>query len=431
MKKASIVLLTILFAMSMNFAVLASEEKISFDAAGMKIAFPEELKDTKGIIIPYALGAVDDDHHTYGMTFVYVGLPTEEANALANASELSDEEREKYEKAQSLPILLMATEDSYDEARKACEEFILKPFDYDNAEELGSADGYTFYAVLSTDEEYLSTIGEEYAEEFEKLKSVLLEMVQKADLYKPVDAEMGLAGQKLEFTTTDLDGNPVTSEELFSGNKITMLNLWGTWCPNCLGEMEELAEIHSRMQEKGCGIVGIEFEDAFDEDTIQAAKELMEESGTNYPNVIIPEGPLKDVMTYPTSIFVDQEGVVLDTPILGAAVDQYESKLEALLNGDESAAASDAEDSTEIVALYKITVVDENGPVEDVAVQFCNDTSCRFESTDENGEAAFEAPVGPYEVHIAEVPDGYAELEDIFNIEDGSYEVTIQLQKES
>ena len=36
------------------------------------------------------------------------------------------------------------------------------------------------------------------------------------------------AGDKITFNTTDLNGNPVTSE-LFAKNKLTMINIWGTF----------------------------------------------------------------------------------------------------------------------------------------------------------------------------------------------------------
>ena len=37
-------------------------------------------------------------------------------------------------------------------------------------------------------------------------------------------------GSVISFQTTDLDGNAVDSAELFAKNKITMINIWGTYC---------------------------------------------------------------------------------------------------------------------------------------------------------------------------------------------------------
>ena len=138
--------------------------------------------------------------------------------------------------------------------------------------------------VPADNEDYLSAIDEEFATEYRDIEAKLEEIVKSGKVYAPEDPAKRLVGQKLAFTTTDLDGNTVTSEELFSPNEITMVNCWGTWCPNCVDEMAELAEIHTKIQEKGCGIVGLEMESDWSDGTIQAAKDMMQEYGTNYPH---------------------------------------------------------------------------------------------------------------------------------------------------
>lgn len=51
------------------------------------------------------------------------------------------------------------------------------------------------------------------------------------------------AGDKISFTATDFKGNPVTSE-IFAKNKLTMVNIWGTFCGPCIREMPDLARIN-------------------------------------------------------------------------------------------------------------------------------------------------------------------------------------------
>ena len=41
------------------------------------------------------------------------------------------------------------------------------------------------------------------------------------------------------FTTKDLDGNEVT-EEIFAKKDLTVVNIWGTFCTPCIGEMPAL-----------------------------------------------------------------------------------------------------------------------------------------------------------------------------------------------
>lgn len=61
----------------------------------------------------------------------------------------------------------------------------------------------------------------------------------------------------VSFETVDLDGNPVTSEELFVDHDVTVINIWATWCINCKQEMEELEALNKEWADKGCQIIGI------------------------------------------------------------------------------------------------------------------------------------------------------------------------------
>ena len=58
---------------------------------------------------------------------------------------------------------------------------------------------------------------------------------------------------------------------------------------------------------------------------------------------------------------------------------------------------------------YIIHVVDQDGnPVEEVTVNFCTDTACTPEETDEAGMIAFEGEPREYHVQIVDVPEGYS-----------------------
>ena len=66
----------------------------------------------------------------------------------------------------------------------------------------------------------------------------------------------------------------ISSAELFAKNEITMVNIWATWCGPCVGELGELQELHTRMQEKECGIVGL-----LDDDKLEEARRLVQQGG--------------------------------------------------------------------------------------------------------------------------------------------------------
>ncbi len=433
MKIARMILAAGCMMLTIGMTATASQNMDHYQEVGINIPVVEEMENTQGLYLPYPVGAIDDERHVYAMLFVYAAMPQEDALRVMYTEESSEEEVEALEEAQCFFGVLLATDEDFETVQTVCEETLSGSveLDYEKAQEVGSADGYTFYYLPWTGSEaYTSSIGGEYAEELRKLEQAVPGALENAEFYAPVDAVKGMKGQKLSFTTTDLDGNTVTSEELFSQNKITMVNCWGVWCPNCVDEMEELADMHTRLQEKGCGIVGLEWEREPTEETYQLARDSMEEWGTNYPNALMPEEVNDHLEAFPTTFFVDRTGTVLEMPIVGAAVDQYESTLESLLEVEESTPETESEAVLSGAAVYHVNVSDEEGPVEEVAIQFCDDTICRFSETDENGVASFEVPGGKeYEVHVIEVPDGYQEDDTVYHTEDGSNEVNIRLKK--
>lgn len=239
-------------------------------------------------------------------------------------------------------------------------------------------------------------------------------------------------GQVIRFETTDLDGNPVKSEDLFRDNAITMVNLWGTWCPYCVDEMAELARIHTRIREKGCGVVGIERENAPIAEVEADARAIMAANGTNYPNVLMDMDCeiLRAFLYYPTTVFVDRQGTILASPISGAEVNAYEATLDALL-AERADATPDASATANGGSAYRVRVFDPDGnPVEGALVQLCDDTTCTFQPTNADGAAEF--PVGEqkvYEVHMLSVPEGFREDATLYKTLDTYSDVNIILER--
>ena len=74
------------------------------------------------------------------------------------------------------------------------------------------------------------------------------------------DQEQGtVAEEGYEFIaeTTDLDGNTVNTADIFAENKLTMVNIWATFCGPCINEMPELEKIHQEYAEEGAGVIGL------------------------------------------------------------------------------------------------------------------------------------------------------------------------------
>ena len=91
-----------------------------------------------------------------------------------------------------------------------------------------------------------------------------------------------------------------------------------------------------------------------------------------------------------------------------------------------------AEDAAARTYTYRVLVKDENDqPLQEVSVQFCDDTSCRYGETDEQGCAVFEVPEEKvYDVHIAEASDEYEyDPEEVIKTDEVSSDTTIVLKK--
>ncbi len=296
-------------------------------------------------------------------------------------------------------------------------------------EEPEDYDSFTEYGM---DPEEVREAYEGLRADTDVVRAAFVERLQAAELFAPVDPQAGLPGQILSFETTDIDGNPVNSADLFRNNKITMVNLWGSWCHNCVGEMSELAEIHSRLQEKGCGIVGVEWEQKPIESMVDEIHAFLEEKGTNYPNVVMPLGNavFTQVSGYPTTFFVDSEGVILTVPISGALVDQYESTVDQLLSGKAVDAFTDAGTVKNDSGDYRVIVYNLKGePVEGAVIQLCDDVTCAFQMTDAEGVAVFSVEQKIYDVHVLMVPEGYAQDEGEYKTLDTYSDVNIFLEE--
>ena len=145
-------------------------------------------------------------------------------------------------------------------------------------------------------------------------------------------------GSDIAFETTDLEGNPVNSAQIFSQNKVTMVNIWATTCGPCIQEMPELEKLNKEFQKKGGSIVGVVRDVPEDNNKyLQEAQDIVKDTGVTFLNLKAWEGFENDLEAVgtPTTYFVDSHGKLVGTPILGAHVDKYKEQMEKLLSEAE------------------------------------------------------------------------------------------------
>lgn len=122
--------------------------------------------------------------------------------------------------------------------------------------------------------------------------------------------------QIFAFDSVDLDGNKISSD-IYSQNKITMINIWGTFCGPCIREMPDLAKLSEENKSKGVQIIGIPIDiiddwGKLDKSLKADALMIIDKTGVQYKNVVptvdMFRGFLRGIQAVPTTFFVDKNG---------------------------------------------------------------------------------------------------------------------------
>ncbi len=197
-----------------------------------------------------------------------------------------------------------------------------------------------------TDKEYAWL--KESATEISNIENKLTELEEKYPeiMQKSMDGDMGMpAGsdtstppddgsmQKFPaFEGKDLDGNTVKSDELFSGNTVTVVNFWFTTCNPCVGELAELDALNKELAEKGGSLIGVNtFTLDGDEKAISEAKDVLAKKGATYQNVYFDSDGeagkfTTNIFAYPTTYVVDRSGNIVGEPIVGAITEKKQAE---------------------------------------------------------------------------------------------------------
>ena len=143
------------------------------------------------------------------------------------------------------------------------------------------------------------------------------------------------------FESESLEGEKVT-DEIFKGNKVTMVNVWGTFCSPCIREMPDLQKISKSYKDKGVRVIGV-LCDTYDinkEENIPAklkdAKDIVEMTGAAYthilPSASLNKAMLDNIYSYPTTYFLNEKGEIIGTEYVGSRTyEQWSAILDSIL----------------------------------------------------------------------------------------------------
>ena len=322
MKKMIAALLTLMLC-ACAFGAPAEQEPVKEEipVMGLSFAYPQEMIDAKGAVGTDGGIALGED--VYYAYWYYAGMTMEELNR-----KWATEPEEVMQKTDLL-FYVFAVGENRDFS--AVNELTTSPFDAEKAIQIGQAGSWTYYLYITHNPGFAETVPAEYYDEYTALCGLADKYAAAFSFYEPVSepSEAETDGTVISFETKDLDGNPVSSVEIFAQHEITMVNVWATWCGPCVGELGELQQIHTRFLEKDCAIVGV-----MTDDDIASARQLISRNGITYQIVMCDAYDFYRVFPtegIPTSFFVDRDGRFLGTTIVGAYPNKYESALEPLL----------------------------------------------------------------------------------------------------
>ena len=196
---------------------------------------------------------------------------------------------------------------------------------------------------ISNIENRLTELEEKYPEIVQKSMDGDMSMPAGSDTSTPPDD--GSMQKFPAFEGKDLDGNTVKSDELFSGNTVTVVNFWFTTCNPCVGELAELDALNKELAEKGGSLIGVNtFTLDGDEAAISEAKDVLAKKGATYQNVYFDSDGeagkfTTNIFAYPTTYVVDRSGNIVGEPIVGAITEKKQA--ETLQKLIEQALAAD------------------------------------------------------------------------------------------
>ena len=141
----------------------------------------------------------------------------------------------------------------------------------------------------------------------------------------------------LTFEAATIDGEEMTSD-IFADSKLTMINVWATYCNPCLMEMPDLGEIAAEYDKAEFQMVGIISDLTAESDAadITAAKDLIEDTkAATYPHLLLNQSLYYNLVgatdSVPTTFFVDQKGELIGYLVGSQSKDTWVAIIEDLL----------------------------------------------------------------------------------------------------
>ena len=128
---------------------------------------------------------------------------------------------------------------------------------------------------------------------------------------------------RLDFSFRSIEGPLVSLQDNAFKNKVVIIQIMGSWCPNCMDETRFLSEYYNKNKDRGIEIIGLAYERTTDYDeSKKSLRSFTDRFHVTYPVLVtgvavgdtlrtektLPQ--IKRIMGFPTTIFIDKKGKV-------------------------------------------------------------------------------------------------------------------------
>ncbi|MBV8391511.1 MAG: TlpA family protein disulfide reductase [Mucilaginibacter sp.] len=143
--------------------------------------------------------------------------------------------------------------------------------------------------------------------------------------------------KKIDFTFPDLTGKKVSLDDPQFKGKVVIVQMLGSWCPNCMDETAYMVNYYKKYHPKGVEIIGLAYERTTDfQKSVPTLTQLKNRFDITYPLLITGYTPgkgdpqkslpmLADYKGFPTTIIIDKKGDVrkIHTGFSGPGTGRY------------------------------------------------------------------------------------------------------------
>ncbi|MCF8276903.1 MAG: redoxin domain-containing protein [Flavobacteriales bacterium] len=140
----------------------------------------------------------------------------------------------------------------------------------------------------------------------------------------------------LEFSFRNMQGETVSLDDDRYKGKVVIVQIMGSWCPNCMDETAYLVSLYNKFHQQGLEVISLAFEKSDNEETnIRSLARLKEHFNVPYEILLAGKASkteasqklpmLNQVLSFPTGIFLDRKGKVrrIHTGFSGPGTGEY------------------------------------------------------------------------------------------------------------